>query len=160
MTLLFNACAQVQTSEALDLVKRVSSKLSSSLYSNTRLANSLLDALIKCGDCTSAQAVFARMKRCVIGCGNLMNGWNRENHPEKTLALFDWMKNGSIKVDFVIYLCVIKALAQTGMLPLSKKIVEQIPKSLFNDSIRTALIDMWVRFSASYSFHSFLKDSL
>lgn len=56
--LLFSACAQVETHEALKLIKDVIPKIHGSIYSNPRLVTSLLDALMKCGDVIKAQSIF------------------------------------------------------------------------------------------------------
>ena len=56
--LLFNACAQLETKEALDLVKRVSSEMPRAYYSDAYIATSLIDALMKCGDVEGAELVF------------------------------------------------------------------------------------------------------
>jgi pentatricopeptide repeat protein len=63
VVLLLNACAQLQTKETLDLVKRISLNPSKSFLSNSYLMTSLLDALMKCGDVKSAESVFARMTK-------------------------------------------------------------------------------------------------
>ena len=60
MLLLFNACAQLQTKEALALVKDVVSKMPSSFHVHSNLANSLLDAYLKCGDLEAAEMIFRR----------------------------------------------------------------------------------------------------
>jgi len=145
VTLLFNACAQLRTAEALNLIKKVSSKISESFYLNSFLSTSLLDAFIKCGDSSSAQILFSKMKKCVIDYGNLMSGFNKENNPDKTLNLFNQMKISGIEANSAIYLCVIKALSKIGDYDLSQLLIEQIPDSfLCDDQIKTALIDMWV----------------
>ena len=58
--LLFNACAQLRTKEALDLVKDVASKMPSSFHPHSNLITSLCDALIRCGDVEHAENVFRR----------------------------------------------------------------------------------------------------
>ena len=58
VTLLFNACAQLGTLEALNLTKQISKNIGKSIHSNVRLLTSLLDALMKCGDVTYAQSLF------------------------------------------------------------------------------------------------------
>ena len=63
LVLVLNACAQLQTNEALDLVKRISSNLSPSHQSHRHLMTSLLDALMKCGDVKSAESIFTEMKK-------------------------------------------------------------------------------------------------
>ncbi len=145
ITLLFNACAELGTTEALDLVKKVLKQIPISFYSNPRLSTSLLDALIKCGDYSSAEQSFSRMKKSVINYGILMSGFNKENQFLKTLNLFNQMKVDDIQGDFFIYLNVIKAVSKIGSLSISERVVEQIPKSLLvNDQIQNALVDMWV----------------
>jgi len=143
--LLFNACAQLETLEALNLVKKISREMPKSFHSNPRLVNSLFDALIKCGDYSSAEIIFSKMKKSVESYGNLMNGFNRENDPSKTLDLFNQMKDDGIKANAINYLCVIKALSKMGDYSLSKSIIEQIPQNfLVNNQLQNALIDLWV----------------
>ena len=60
--LLFNACAQLQTKKALDLVKQVSSNMPKSYQFDPKLITSLVDALIKCGDVEGAEARFHQTK--------------------------------------------------------------------------------------------------
>ncbi|CAF5148657.1 unnamed protein product [Rotaria sp. Silwood1] len=55
---VFNACAALGTSEALDLTKKTLEKMSKSLYSNSYILSSVLDALMKCGDVKYAESVF------------------------------------------------------------------------------------------------------
>jgi pentatricopeptide repeat protein len=152
----FNACAELKNNEALDLIKKISSKIPKTFYSNSRLVTSLFDALIKCEDCSTAEILFSKMKKSIISYGNLMNGFNKENNPEKTLNLFYQMKIDDIEPNLAIYLCVIKALSQLGVFPVSQSIVQQIPNSfLFDHKIQNTLIDMWVRSKTFYP-HFFL----
>lgn len=60
--LFFNACAQVQTGEALALVKTVSDRMPSSFFTNAHITTSLVDALMKCGDVATAEKIFRRSK--------------------------------------------------------------------------------------------------
>ncbi|CAF5034601.1 unnamed protein product, partial [Rotaria sp. Silwood1] len=142
--LLFNACAQLGTNEALSLIKKVSSQIPISFHSNYHLSTSLLDALIQCGDCSNAEIFFSKMKKSVIGYGNLMNGFLKANNPVKVLSLFDQMKINGIEPDLIIYFYIIKALSQIGDYSLAQLIVEKIPNCfLVNDRVQNALIDMW-----------------
>ena len=119
-----------------------------SFYFNAHLLASLFDALIKCNDCSTAEEVFSKMKnKNVESYGNLMNGFNKENNPEKTFSLFNRMKLDGIEGNFVIFLCLIKALSQLGDYSRCQLMIEQIPQSfLVNRQIQNALIDMWVKF--------------
>ena len=75
-----------------------------------------------------------------------MNGFNKENNPEKTFSLFNRMKLDGIEGNFVIFLCLIKALSQLGDYSRCQLMIEQIPQSfLVNRQIQNALIDMWVK---------------
>ena len=60
--LLFNACAQLKSPEALSIVRTVSSKIPRSFHSNSNLLTSLLDALMKCGDVSAAEHIFNNVK--------------------------------------------------------------------------------------------------
>ena len=75
--LLFNACAQLGTNEALNLTKQVSLQIPKSFHSNPRLLPSLLDALMKCGDVTYAQSLFNTSTRKILPMyGAMMKGNN------------------------------------------------------------------------------------
>ncbi|CAF1622168.1 unnamed protein product [Adineta ricciae] len=144
LNLLFNACAQVRTTEALTLVKKIYRTMPSTIHSNYYLLTSILDALIKCRDTASAEILFSKIKRSVINYGNLMNGFNDENQAEKTIKLFYQMKNEGFEGSVITYLCVIRALSLIGDYPLAQSITKQIPKSILIDrKIQNALIDMW-----------------
>jgi len=73
--LLFNACAQLGTDEALNLVKQVAEQMPKSFHSNPRLSTSLLDALMKCGDVRHAQSLFNTSSKQSLGMyGAMMTG--------------------------------------------------------------------------------------
>ncbi|CAM4844803.1 unnamed protein product [Rotaria magnacalcarata] len=76
----FNACAQLKTKEALDLVKKISKQIPKSFYSNPHILTSLLDALMKCGDVAHAESLFYSSKEKVLSSyGVMMKGINRLN---------------------------------------------------------------------------------
>ena len=56
--LIFQACAQLGTKEALDLIRSFRPKMPTSFYSNPRLLTSLIDALMKCEDVETAEILF------------------------------------------------------------------------------------------------------
>ena len=70
---------------------------------------------------------------------------NMNDEPEKTLTLFDQMKEEKINPDEIIFTLLLGACSQIGDLSLCQSIVEQIPEGL-SDSLRiqNSLIDMWV----------------
>lgn len=145
--ILFNACAQLKTKEALDIAKTVAKQVPQLNYSNPRLSSSLLDVYTKCGDIPSAETLFANMvEKSSENYGVLMNAYNNENNFDKTLKLFYRMKLDSIQPDLFNYLHVIKALSRIGAYSFSQSIIKEIPQSILLDKqIQTALVDMWVR---------------
>jgi pentatricopeptide repeat protein len=75
MNILFNACAQLRTDEALNLAKKVSKEMPKSFHSNPRLVTSLLDAFMKCGDVKHAESLFDTSKEKVLPMyGAMMKG--------------------------------------------------------------------------------------
>ena len=73
--LLLNACAHLKTDQALKQVKIVLPNIPESFYSNVRLITSLLDALMKCGDVTSAETFFIQSTRKDLSMyGAMMKG--------------------------------------------------------------------------------------
>ena len=146
LNLLFNACAQLRTTEALHLVKKVSKEMAKSFYSNPRLLTSLLDALIKCDDIKEVESLFnSTTNKTSSMYGVMMNGYNKDNNPIKTLNLYNQMKKDLIEGDIIIYLLVIKAASQMGDYSICQAIVKEIPDRFrFDNQICNALIDMWV----------------
>ncbi|CAF1675328.1 unnamed protein product, partial [Adineta ricciae] len=143
-SLLFSACAQLRTPEALALVKTISKRMPASFYSDDYVGSSLLNALIKCRDTLTAEIVFSKVNRSIVNYGNLMTGFNDEKQGKKTMQLFYRMKREGLEPELITYLCVIKALALIGDLSLIELTINQIPESILLDSqIRNALIDMW-----------------
>ena len=75
--ILFNACAQLETSEALNLAKKVSKQMPKSFHCDPYILCSLLDALMKCGDVTHARSLFDRLtKKTVSMYAAMMKGNN------------------------------------------------------------------------------------
>ena len=73
--LLFNACAQLASDQALCLVKKVLRTIPKSFFENPRLLSSLIDALMKCGDVQLAQAWFEKSTNNVLSIyGAMMKG--------------------------------------------------------------------------------------
>ena len=77
ITLFFNACAQLGTEKELKLIKRVSSNIPISFYSDDFLLTSLIDAFMKCGDVTSAKSLFDKstITKTLPLYAAMMKGW-------------------------------------------------------------------------------------
>ena len=69
----------------------------------------------------------------------------RKSHSKQEFNLLSNMKNDSSEANIIIYLCMIKALAQIGMLGIAESFFQRIPSLFLADRrIQNALIDMWV----------------
>ncbi|CAF1405588.1 unnamed protein product [Rotaria magnacalcarata] len=142
MILLFNACAQLKTEEALDLVKKTSKQIPKSFYSNPRLLTSLLDALIKCGDVAHAESLFYSSKEKGLPMyGAMMKGYVDNNLPEKAIDLFNKVENpDDVNVTILFNACA--QLKTKEALDLVKKTSKEIPKSFYaNPRLFTSLLD-------------------
>ncbi|CAF0993594.1 unnamed protein product [Adineta steineri] len=142
--LLFNACAQLANEEGLNLIEKVSKQIPESFMSNPRLLSSLSDAKMKCNDIKSTQLLFSKSKnKSVSMYETMMNKFNENEECSKTLDLFSEMKMNNIEGTVKIYTYIIQALSQSADYSFSKRIIEQIPKSiLIDDHISNALIHL------------------
>ncbi|CAF0788560.1 unnamed protein product [Adineta steineri] len=142
LILFFNACAQLETHEALNLIKNVSSKLQKPSYSDLNLLTSLIDALMKCGDVIHAQSLFDNStKKTLFMYGAMMKGYIKNNMPNKAIDLFNEIKNP----DEVIISLLFDACAElktSKALHLVKNVLSKLPKSSYSNLyLLTSLID-------------------
>ncbi|CAF3967721.1 unnamed protein product, partial [Rotaria sordida] len=142
VTLLFNACAQLENRDALNLTKKVSKEIPKSFFSNPYLSTSLLDALMKCGDVNSAESLFNNSKEKSLSIyGAMMKGYMKNNMPDKVIDLFNKIQ----APDEIIIMLLFNACAQLdtpAALNLAKKVSKEIPKSfLSNSNLSTSLLD-------------------
>lgn len=143
---IFKTCAKLQDGKALSCGRKFFEQMPIEYEKNEFLMNSAFDMFIKCGDSTSAERIFSKIPRFLIGYGRLMKIFNTEKQPEKTIDLYKQMKQDKIKPDRIIYLLLINACAQIGLESICQQIVKEIPKDfLSNNQIQTSLIHMWVR---------------
>jgi pentatricopeptide repeat protein len=146
VVLFLNSCAQVGTAQALQIGRQVIDGLPPISLRNRYVLNTVLDMFIRCGDVSSAENWFSKMKCHLNNYGQMMKGFNEANLPNKTLNLFEKMKSEGIKGGVITYLLLLDACSQLGIESICQSIVEQIPLTILdNVQIQTALIDMWVR---------------
>ena len=144
--LFFNACAGIGTKNVLSLIEKVLSTVPKYYCEDTRILIAVFDAYIKCGDLLNAEKVFSKMKRTVKSYGNLMNAYNKNNQSNRTLRLYEQMKIDDIQPNSFIYVLLINACANIGILSISQSIYNQISSNFLTHTyIQNALIDMWVR---------------
>ncbi len=146
MRIFFNACAQLKTEHALALGKKVFKQLTTNSNQLDDLYNIVLTMFIKCNDLKSAEALFDRIDRNVVFYGLMMKFYNTKELPEKTLELFQRMKQENINPDEISYVLFIDALSTIGDLSLSESLLCEMPKNFLRNSwIQVALIDLWVK---------------
>ncbi|CAF1444333.1 unnamed protein product [Adineta steineri] len=143
--LLFNACAQLANEEGLNLIEKISKQIPQSFKLNPRLLTSLSDAKMKCDHIKSTQFLFSKSRQKSLSMyETMMNEFNENEDPLKTIDLFNEMKTNHIEGSIRIYTYIIQALSQIADYSISKSIIEQIPKSiLIDDQISNALIHLW-----------------
>jgi len=143
--LFFNACAGIGTKNALPLIEKGLSTVPKYYCEDARILIAVFDAYVKCGDLLNAEKVLSKMKRTVKSYGNLMNAYNEDDQPDKTLNLYNRMTHDRIEPNSLIYVFLLNACAKIGTFTISQSVSEQIPSSFLNDPyVQTSLIDMWV----------------
>jgi pentatricopeptide repeat protein len=74
--LLFNAYAQSEKHESLNLLKNLWKEMPKSFHYNPYVLTSLIDALMKCGDVENARSLFDMSKKKVLPMyGAMMKGF-------------------------------------------------------------------------------------
>ena len=92
-TIVFSACADLRDERAVQLGKKVLSKLPSMLLEDTVVMNSAIHMLMKFGDVAYAERLFSRMKRHdAYTYGVMLNGYGTNGKPLKCLMLFEQLK--------------------------------------------------------------------
>ncbi|CAF1152655.1 unnamed protein product [Adineta ricciae] len=144
LCLLFNSCVQVRTAQALDFGKRIWHSASETHRKDEYNIVAAFDMFTKCGDISSAEQIFDRMKRTVVNYGQMMKCYNNHCMHVKTINLYEKMKNQNIAANLVIFLLLINACAERGLEPRCRLIASQIPSSMLSDlKLQTTLIHMW-----------------
>lgn len=158
--LLFNACAQLQRTEALNYGQKIFFQLPKSSYQNDFIMTAALDMFVKCGDGANAEKVFSRIKRDAADYGQMMKYFNQNKMPLKTLDLFEKMKKEGVKADLISYLLLIDACSHIGLQIKCRSLTKEIPPSMLkNIRCQTALIDMWASTLSFFQF-SFIHEYL
>ncbi|CAF1496416.1 unnamed protein product [Adineta ricciae] len=114
--------------------------------SSVRLLQTVFNMYFQHGDISKVKFLFEKIKRDVINYASLMKLYNDQSQPEKTLKLFQRMKNEKIERDSVVFVLVINACVDIRFSSLSRSIVKQIPQYLLDDHwLQRSLIYMWVQ---------------
>ncbi|CAF2853700.1 unnamed protein product [Rotaria sp. Silwood2] len=101
------------------------------------LLNSVLNMFIKCDDLNSAESLFNRIDRNIISYGLMMKCYNIKDKPEKTVELFQRMKQENLNPDEIIFVLLIDALSKIGDLELSQLLLCEMSEIF--------LLDPWIQ---------------
>jgi pentatricopeptide repeat protein len=146
LSIFFNACAQLKTENALNLAKKVFDQFVIKSNPSNDLLYSVLNMFIKCDDLQSAETLFGRIHRDIISYGSMMKFYNIKDQPEKTLELYQKMKEENLSPNEIIFVLLIDASSKLGDLSLSQPLINEIPHNFLLDPwIQTGLIDLWVK---------------
>ena len=126
-TLLFNACAQLGSTEALNIIKKVAKDMPKLYYSNDHIVTSLLDSLIECDDIPYARSLFQSLKqKSSTVYAVMMNACTKEENPFGAIDLFNQMKNDGIQANKIVHINLIKSLAKLGDYSTCQSIIPQM----------------------------------
>ncbi len=146
-TIFFGACAELKDNKTLILAQKIFSQLPIQFRQSRLLLQSIFNMFCRCNDISNAEIIFNQIDRDVIAYGSLMKTYNDQDQSEKTLELFERMKQEKIEGNSIIFVLLINACANIHFLSLCQSIVKQIPHNLMNDRwIQTSLVDMWVNY--------------
>ena len=159
--LMFQACTQLETQEALDLIRLLRSKMPTSFYSNPRLLTSFLDALMTCEDVQTAEIIFNKVqikdiplygamikgRKIIVMFSSISSdiclfvGYVKSKQITKAIDLFHQIN----KPDAVIFVLMFQACAQLGTqeaLDFIRSLRSKMPTSFYsNPRLLTSLID-------------------
>ncbi|CAF3622748.1 unnamed protein product [Rotaria socialis] len=113
---------------------------------NLRLATSIMNMYCNCGSIDRAQEIFNQSLPIVdrIAYSSLMKTYLSINQPVQVLRLFEQSKSSSIRSDPVLYLNVINASNQLGLMHQAEYIHRLIPSHMIENNLLLirGLIDM------------------
>ena len=144
-TIVFSLCADVCNDRSMKLGRKIFSKMPEKYFKDTIVMNSALNMFLTIGDMDKAKELFTSIKsKDLVSYGAMMKGYCLNKSPLEALNLFWKMKKDGIKFDVIIYVLIVQACSQIGMIEYCRSIVNEIPKNYLKDQIlKNALIDMW-----------------
>jgi pentatricopeptide repeat protein len=164
-TQLFKLCTEVKNLEA---GKRIHTHLlKSGVQANTFVRNSLLNMYAKCGDFTTAMALFKEHCKSneanEVTCNSLLSAFVSHGKHLEALDLYKDMDNLGFNPTSVSYACALQACGMTGNLAFGKQIHAEIVqrKILLTGGLKQALLNMYItcgNFPAAVSFFNELRN--
>ncbi len=145
-SILFKICTKIADQRSFEFGKSVFARMPKKFHNHVVLT-AALHMFIQGDDLESAESLFDRMNRTIESYGAMMKFYNINNQPEKTLELFQRIKQENLNPDEIIFVLLIDALSEIGHLELSQSLLDEMPNNFLLDPwIQTGLIDLWVKF--------------
>ena len=150
----FNACAMLADDRAVRLGNKLFRQLPASYKHNAAVTGVLLKMLMEFGQMEDAEEVFRSIgKKNVAIYATMMRGYNHNNQPRKSVALFDQTSEEGLSLNEAAFQVAINAAARVGMRGTCTKIVQRIPAEYRDDlSLNNSIINMWVGYIVSADF--------
>jgi pentatricopeptide repeat protein len=129
LIVFFNACGQAGNSKALNIGKKVFSRLlkeSNGKIFNQKLLHAVFDMFIKCSDIDNVEKLFSQLHRNEMTYRSMMNMYNTRNEPKKTLFLFEQMKREKIELNEKIFVLILNAFFQLNDFIKAQELFDQI----------------------------------
>ncbi|KAH7424543.1 hypothetical protein KP509_11G013300 [Ceratopteris richardii] len=117
------------------------------LESDTSVANTLLDAYVKCGRLSEAQCIFASLKnKNLVSYNAMIAGLSRLDDGQEVFNLFEKLQLAGIQPDEFTYSSIIKACSNREMINEGQLFhIEVVKLGLdSNPVINSSLLDMYV----------------
>jgi pentatricopeptide repeat protein len=134
-TILFNACAKVADSHAIELGKRVLNQLPAAFFEDKILGAVAIDMLMRFGEVQVAERLFSQTKKPdAASYGAMINGYNNNGLPEKALNLFDQVYSMLNENVYTMMYSACATLSNERNITFGKRLLDKMPKIL-NDSL-------------------------
>ncbi|XP_051126818.1 pentatricopeptide repeat-containing protein At4g13650-like [Andrographis paniculata] len=153
---IISACTKINLSVVGEQLHALIFKwgFSSELY----VCNSLVSLYSRCGNLSSAELIFCEMQhRDKVAYNTLISGFSMQGLDEKSLLLFEKMRNEFLKPDCVTVACLLSTCASMGVIHKGVQLHSYAIKTgMCSDIIiEGSLLDLYVKCSDVETAHKF-----
>ncbi|CAF5051592.1 unnamed protein product, partial [Rotaria sp. Silwood1] len=147
--MLFNACAKLCNSHAIQIGNNILKQLPSSFLHHQKLVNSAIDMLMKFGDVNQAEFLFKKIQnKTLVTYGAIMQGYLINNLFDKVLDVFEKIPLKPNEVLYSIFYNACASLSNEKSIQIGKKYFNQMPTIYLNDIVLTnSAIHMFMKFN-------------
>jgi pentatricopeptide repeat protein len=132
-TTIFNACAQLKNDRGKSIGYHLLDQILNKSETSEITMSSAIFMLMVYSDVTHAEQLFRMIQnKCTSTYASMMRTYNLNNQPLKTLKLFEEVKQQNIIPNEIVFVSLIGACAQIGILSICQSVVDQIPMSFYD----------------------------